>query len=79
MSVGDILLWRDEQFGHHRAWKVRSILLGAENQEGLIEMQPMFEVPGCTTEGQPCPTVFVPEVLTRNLERFGSLGNDNQH
>lgn len=70
-NVGDILLWRDEKFGRHRAWRVVSVLLGAENQESLIEMESMFERPGFDTDGKRIVTVLVPEVLTRHLTIFG--------
>lgn len=71
MHVGDILLWRDEKFGRHRAWRVVSILIGAENTESLIEMESMFERPGADADGKRMVTVLVPEVLTRGLTIFG--------
>lgn len=74
MQVGDFLLWRDEQFGHHRAWKVEAVLLGTEHTEGLIELRPMFKGPGLDTDGTRRETVLVPEVLTRGLARFGGEG-----
>lgn len=74
MKPGDILLWRDEKFGVHRAWKVLSVLLGGEKSESLIEMQAMFETPGHDVTGKPVPTVLVPEVLTRGLTIFNSDG-----
>ncbi len=74
MRTGDILLWRDAKFGIHRAWRVEAILLGTENSEGLIELRPMFMHPGMDTDGKRRETVLVPEVLTRDLECFGSDG-----
>lgn len=74
MQVGDFLLWRDEKFGHHRAWKVEAVLLGTEDTEGLVELRPMFKAPGMDADGKRCETVLVPEVLTRNLCRFGGEG-----
>jgi hypothetical protein len=74
MTVGDILLWKDEQFGRHRAWRVLSVILGAEQHEGLVELEPMFERPGNNADGKPQPTVLVPEVLTRGLTVFGAGG-----
>lgn len=74
MNVGDILLWRDEKYGQHRAWRVVSVLLGATNTESLIEMESMFERPGMDTDGKRMTTVLVPEVLTRSLTIFGRDG-----
>lgn len=74
MNVGDILLWKDEKFGCHRAWRVVSVLLGAENTECLIEMESMFERPGMDTDGKRMTTVLAPEVLTRSLTVFGRDG-----
>ncbi len=74
MTVGDILLWKDEKFGRHRAWRVLSVILGAEQHEGLIELEPMFERPGNNAYGKPQPTVLVPEVFTRGLTVFGAGG-----
>ena len=74
MKPGDILLWRDEKFGVHRAWRVLSVILGSESHEGLVEMQSMFEYPGCDADGKKVETVLVPEVLTRGLTVFNSDG-----
>lgn len=74
MKPGDILLWRDEKFGAHRAWKVLSVLLGGEGHESLIEMQSMFEHPGSDTNGERVKTVLVPECLTRSLTVFNADG-----
>lgn len=72
MTVGDILLWRDDKFGVHRAWRIEAVLLGGQDQEGLIELRPMFMRPGIDTDGKARETTLVPEVLTRGLFRFGS-------
>jgi hypothetical protein len=53
---------------------VLSVLLGAEKHESLIEMQSMFEFPGCDVDGKKVNTVLVPEVLVRNLTVFNSDG-----
>ena len=74
MKPGDILLWRDATCGHHRAWRVLSVVLGAEKHESLIEMQSMFEHPGSDASGKKMNTVLVPEVLVRNLTIFNADG-----
>ena len=74
MKPGDILLWRDAKFGVHRAWRVLSVVLGAEKHESLIEMQSMFEYPGSDADGKKVSTVLVPEVLVRGLTVFNSDG-----
>jgi hypothetical protein len=69
-TIGDILLWRDKQFGHNRMWEVEAILLGAEGVEGLVRLRPMFRTPGMDEDGVRHETTLVPECLLRDLERF---------
>jgi hypothetical protein len=70
MNVGDMVLWRDKKFGHHRAWEIEAVLLGAEGAEGLVRMRPMFLKGGMDEDGQRHETVLVPECLLRDLECF---------
>lgn len=65
MNTGDLIVWRDEKFGHHRFWRVEGIYLGAEGQESLIELRSMTERPGASGAGRH-ETTCVPEPLLRN-------------
>ncbi|MFG6591266.1 hypothetical protein [Sulfitobacter sp. 1A12157] len=67
MNVGSIIFWRDNKFGHHRFWEVRSILLGAEGQESLIGIRSLNYEPGTDETGSPIPELMVPECLIRGL------------
>ena len=69
-SVGDIVLWRDKQFGHNRAWEVEAVLLGAEGVESLVRLRPMFLKGGSDEHGNRQETTLVPECLLRDLEWF---------
>ena len=74
MEVGNVLIFRDEKFGHHRYWQVLGVFLGGENEESLIEMRSLGEKPGFAEESTR-PTTFVPECLTRNLEVVHSVAD----
>lgn len=67
MQPGDIVMWRDEQFGHHRFWEIQGIFLGAEGQEGVIELKSLTEKPAHSYKTQEHPTTFVPEPLLRGV------------
>lgn len=66
MSPGDLLEYRCPKFGIVWQWRVRSIHLGGERQEGLIEVSPVMANPGDTHTGK-AATVWVPEPMTRAL------------
>lgn len=70
MQPRDILMFRDERFGHHRFWEIQSICLGALGQESLIELKPLSQTPGRDTEGSYLKTTWVPELLIRGHEIF---------
>lgn len=72
-EVGNVLIWRDEKFGHHRYFEVLGIYLGGENTESLIELRSLGEKPGYDGDNERA-TTFVPECLTRSLELRASLG-----
>ena len=67
MKPGDIIMWRDEKFGRDRFWEVHGVFLGAEGQEGLIELKSLTQRPGHTYESGIHPTTFVPEPLLRDM------------
>lgn len=67
MKPGDIVMWRDEQFGHHRFWEIQAICLGAEKQEGLVRLVSLTENAGRDEHGEKHLTTVVPEVLLRNV------------
>lgn len=73
MKVGDIIVWRDEEFGYDRHWKILSIILGALDHEGVIEMRPVGMKPGSDVDGRRLNSVYVPEVLLRGLEIYEPL------
>ncbi len=66
---GDILEYRCPQFCIVWQWRVLSVYLGAERQEGLIEVASVMAQPGHSTEG-PEMTCWVPEPMTRHLTLF---------
>lgn len=70
MNVGDIILWRDKQFGVNRAWEIEAVLMGAEHAESLVRIRPMFMRPGADENGNRHETLLVPECLLRGLESF---------
>lgn len=70
MKTDDILVLPDFRFGRHRFWQVLSICLGAEGQEGLIELRPLTERPGVDVDGNAHKTTWVPEALVRDLEVY---------
>ena len=67
MKPGDIVFWRDKQFGHHRFWEIQGVFLGAEGQESLVELKSLTEKPGHAHFLDPFTTTFVPEPLLRNV------------
>lgn len=70
MKPGDIVFWRDEKFGRHRFWEIEGVFLGAEGQEGVIELRSLSERPAHSGETQEHPTTFVPEPLLRNVTTY---------
>ena len=67
IEVGNVLICRDDKFGHHRYFEVLGVYLGSVNEESLIELRNLGEKPG--HDGDTLrPTTFVPECMTRNLE-----------
>lgn len=66
MKPGDIVMWRDEQFGHHRFWEIKGVFLGAEGQEGLVHVESLNEKPGIAY-GNAMPSLYVPEPMLRGL------------
>lgn len=67
MKVGNILIFRDEKFGHHRYFEVVGVFLGGENEESLIQLRSLSEKPGFDGLAHR-ETNLVPECLTRQLE-----------
>lgn len=69
LGPGDVLEWSEGTNIH--LWKVLGVYLGAMGQESLIEMESLTHQPGHIPHIVPAPfgmkTVFVPEVLTRDL------------
>lgn len=70
MKPGDLLEYRCPNFGIVWQWRIHSICVGAERQEGLIEVSPVMAKPGYNLLGQHQPTVWVPEPMTRNLKHI---------
>ena len=73
LQPGDILRWQQEDNVHR--WRVRSVCIGGQGQESLIEMESVTHTPGFSAEfSAPMPIVIVPEVLVRSLmiENVGS-------
>lgn len=68
ISVGSVLEWRCPVYAHnvHR-WVVRGVHLGALGTESLIEIESITHRPGWTGEWETHQTMFVPEVLVREL------------
>ena len=67
MKPGTILEYRCPKTGIVFQWRVHSIVLGAQRQEGLIEVSPVHARPGLTVSWQIMHTTWVPEVMTRTL------------
>lgn len=67
MTVGNVLVYRDEKFGVHRYWEIVGVFLGGLDTESLIELRSISERHGHDGE-TPRPTTFVPECLTWHLE-----------
>jgi hypothetical protein len=66
MKPGDIAMWRDDLYGHHRLWEIKGVFLGAEGQESLIQLQSISEKPGIAF-GNALPVLYVPEPMVRSL------------
>lgn len=69
IGPGTVLEWRSGASVHR--WRVLGVHLGAMGQESLIEMESITHRAGDIPHVVPSPfhmqTVFVPEVLTRDL------------
>src|SRR5271166_3774454 len=78
MKPDDILLYRDTIFGHHRFWEIISVCLGAEKQEGLIELKSLNYTPGTDTEGRRPVTTWVPEPLLRGLLIYAAPAQESR-
>ncbi|SDQ98630.1 hypothetical protein SAMN05519103_00313 [Rhizobiales bacterium GAS113] len=65
MKPGDIVFWRDDKFGHHRFWEILGVFLGAEGQEGVIELKSLNYRPAHSHVARVHETTFVPEPLLR--------------
>lgn len=70
MKVGNLILFRDNDYGHHRLWEVLSVCLGGAGQEGLVELKCLNYNAGQDTNGKQHTTTWVPEPILRNLEIF---------
>ena len=70
MKVHDLIVYWDNQFGHHRIWEVKSICLGAAGQESLVELKSLTEKPGICTENRTHYTTWVPEPILRQFPVF---------
>lgn len=64
MKPGDIVFWKDENFGLNRFWKIEGVYLGGEKQEGLVELRSLDREPG-SVGGSVHDTALVPDVLVR--------------
>lgn len=67
MKPNDIVYWQDDEFGHHRFWKIVAVCLGAEGQENLVRLQSLTEKAGVDDAGRRHDTTVVPEPLLRFL------------
>lgn len=72
---GDLLEYRCPTFGIVWQWRVHGVFLGAERQEGLIEVSPVMARPGSVASMQ--DTFFVPEPMTRTLTIFRKENQTN--
>ena len=70
MQVGSLVMWRDRKYGHHRIWQVRSICLGAAQQESLVELCSLTHNAGVDVNGDKHLTTWVPEALLWCVEVF---------
>jgi hypothetical protein len=70
MSPGDIVFYRDESFGVHRFWQIKSVCLGGLGQEGLIELHSLTEKPGTDVDGKRHATTWVPEPFIRLMQVY---------
>lgn len=68
MRPGDLVFWRDPTGGrNHHLWEIKGVYLGCLGQEGLVELQNLFESPGVPGMTGGKTTTFVPEALIRNM------------
>lgn len=67
MAPGDIVVWKDAKFGHHRIWTIESFLYGSTKQESLVRLTSLSHSAGNDENGQEQSSVLVPEVLIRGL------------
>lgn len=74
MKVGDLVIyWDIDMHVHHRIWQVKSVCLGALNQESLVELKNLHETPGRDTENAYHRTTWVPEVLLRQMPIYTNI------
>jgi hypothetical protein len=71
MKPGDIAMWRDDLYGHHRLWEIKGVFLGAEGQESLVAIQSLSEKPGAAYDNA-MPVLYVPEPLLRGLTFYAA-------
>lgn len=74
LEPGNLIVWKDAQFGFHRVWVVESCLSGALGQESLIRICPLNEKPGFDENGNQQHSTLVPEVLLRDLTMYKRVG-----
>lgn len=67
MKVSDFVVLLDPKYGWHRIWEVKSIILGAEGHESLVELKSLAEKPGYDAGGNLHETTWVPEPLLRSF------------
>jgi hypothetical protein len=70
---GDLYVYRDERFGHHRFYGVVGVFLGAAGREGLVELRSLTEKPGCAYGRDAPATTTVPEPLLRGVPLYGRV------
>lgn len=72
IQVGNVLIYRDRNFGHHRYFEVLGVYLGSVNEESLVELRSIGEKPGHNGDTLR-PTTLVPECLTWQMEIVQSV------
>lgn len=65
MKPGDLVLKRDNKFGHHRLWEIEGVYLGAEGQESVVALRSLSHRPAHSGTDTTHETIFVPEMLIR--------------
>lgn len=75
-TVGDMLIWRDANFGHNRVYEVMSVLLGAEGYDGVVRLRPVYQLFAQDEDGKRPDSVLVPECLLRDCEWFAKRSHD---